>query len=240
MHVALVGPGRLGRTLASLLPDAGHTVSLCGRDTPIPHADVVWLTVPDAAIAEASARVPAGPIVIHASGATDLTPVAGHARHGSVHPLMTFPGPEHGLPDLHGVAAAIAASDPATAEVLTGLARDLGLTPVEVPGDRRLYHAAAVLAGNAATVLLAEAGRILAAAGVPEAQGRALLLPLAQRSLDAALNDPAGALTGPVARGDDAVLDAHRAALDAAGLPELAELHRVLMDHARRLHDGSA
>ena len=232
MHVVILGPGRLGRSLAILLPRAGHTATLVGRAGAIPSADVVLLTVPDAAITEAAARVPPGPIVAHCSGATDLTPVERHPLHGSLHPLMTFPGPELGLPDLRGVTAAVDGNAGARA-VLEQLARDLHLDPVRIPGDRRLYHAAAVLAGNGATVLIAEACRALVAAGVPEERAASMLLPLVQRSVANASPDPVAALTGPAARGDRRVLEAHDRALRAAGLGDVADLHSTVSAAAR-------
>lgn len=232
MHVVILGPGRLGRSLGVLLPRAGHTVSLVGRDGPIPTADVVLLTVPDAAIADVAQRVPPGPVVAHCSGATDLTPVQHHPAHGSLHPLMTFPGPELGLPDLTGVTAAVA-GNAAGLPPLEQLATDLGMDPVHVPGDRRLYHAAAVLAGNGATVLIAEACRALVAAGVPRERAAAMLLPLVRRSVENAAPDPVATLTGPAARGDRQVLEAHVRALREAGLPDVAELHATVSEAAR-------
>ena len=177
MHVVILGPGRLGRTLARLLPPAGHPVTLVGRDGSIPRADVVLLTVPDAVIADAARRVPDGPIRLHTSGATPLDPVADRPGHGSLHPLMTFPGPELAVPDLAGVPAAID-GDARGMDAARTLAVDLGLRPVAVPGDRRLYHAAAALAGNGETLLLEEARRALVAAGVHEEQDADLLIPL--------------------------------------------------------------
>lgn len=229
MQITLVGPGRLGRSLDVLWRRAGHAVSLVGRgDALPPHADVVVLTVPDRQIAPVAEAIPPGALVLHTSGATDLGPVAHHARHGSLHPLMTFPGIEHGLPDLTGVPAAIAASDPATRHTLEQLARDLGLRPVHVPGDRRLYHAAAVIAGNFATTLLAEAGHVLAHAGLDPADARAMLAPLAMRSLHNAIVDPAGALTGPIARGDRAVVEAHQQALSASSLHDARNIYDAM------------
>jgi predicted short-subunit dehydrogenase-like oxidoreductase (DUF2520 family) len=232
MHVVIIGPGRLGRSLAALLPSAGHSATLLGRVGAVPAADLVLLTVPDAAIAAASARVPAGPVVAHCSGATDLAPVRRHAAHGSLHPLMTFPGPELGVPDLRGVPAALDGNAAGLA-VLGPLAADLGLAAVRVPGDRALYHAAAVLAGNGATVLIAEACRALVAAGVPAHEAPGMLLPLVQRSVANASPDPVAALTGPAARDDRQVLEAHDRALRQAGLADVADLHRTVAEAAR-------
>jgi predicted short-subunit dehydrogenase-like oxidoreductase (DUF2520 family) len=242
MRVVLVGPGRLGRSLHTLLQRAGHDVRLLARGDVWPGGDVGWLTVPDRAIAEAAAVVPSDVPVLHASGASDLSPLAGHPERGSLHPLMTFPGPEVALPDLRGVAAAIDGT-PRAAALARALALDLGMAPFAVPGDRRLYHAAAVMAGNFATLFLAEASRILAAAGVPLADAPAILAPLALRSLhnaEAAPGGPLSALTGPIPRGDRAVLEAHRAALTDAGLGELAALHRAITDHGLALVASNA
>jgi predicted short-subunit dehydrogenase-like oxidoreductase (DUF2520 family) len=223
VQVCLIGPGRLGRSLAPLLRAAGHDVALRGRGELPGPCDVVWLTVPDRALAEVAAwlapQVGATP-VLHASGALDLTPLAALPEHGSLHPLMTFPGPEVGLPDLQGVPAALDGT-PAAHAVAAALASSLGLRPLTVRGDRRLYHAAAVLAGNLSTVLLTEAARVLVAAGVPPDEAAADLLPLALASLRNAARRPDAALTGPIARGDLPVLSAHRAALTAAGLTDL-------------------
>lgn len=227
MDIAIVGLGRLGRSLIPPLERAGHRVVQIGRDTPIPTTAVVWLTVPDLAIAQVAAQVPAAAIVLHASGATGLDVFGDRPRAGSLHPLMTFPGPELSTPDLTGVPAAIA-GDPPALEAARAIARSLGMDPFIVPGDRRLYHAAAVLAGNGATILLAEASRVLAAAGVDPDRCTALLRPLALRSLEAAGTDPARALTGPIARGEQAVIDEQVSALRAAGLDDLASLHAEL------------
>jgi predicted short-subunit dehydrogenase-like oxidoreductase (DUF2520 family) len=206
-----------------------------GRGDPVPAAALTWLTVPDREIATAADQVPPGGVVLHASGATDLAPLAGHPKAGSLHPLMTFPGPELGLPADDPPTPAAVAGHPEAAAAATALAHRLGWHPFPVPGDRRAYHAAAVVAGNQATVLLGLAAEILAAAGVPPDEAPALLAPLALQSIrNAARVGPARALTGPVARGDEAVLAAHRAAL--ADLPEeVREAYAVLTRATRRL-----
>lgn len=236
MRLVVVGPGRLGRSLHLLWTRAGHEVTLAGRGQAVPgDADAVVLTVPDRALREVSGALPAQAVVLHTSGATALDVLDTHPHRGSLHPLMTFPGPEVALPDLTGVAAAVDGSDEPTLALAHRLATDLGLRPVFVPGDRRLYHAAAVIAGNFATVLLAEAGRVLAAAGVDPREARAMLAPLAVRSLLNAVDDPARSITGPAARGDQAVLDAHRQALNDAGLADALDVYDILSERVRFL-----
>ena len=234
MNVGILGRGRLGRSLSLLLSRAGHRVDLRGRDEGVPEGDVLLLAVPDAAIGPLARTIPSGPVVLHLSGATDLAPLAHHPEHGSLHPLMTFPGPEVALPELQGVPAAVAGT-PRGLEAARDLAGSLGMRPVEVPGDRRLYHAAAVMAGNFATVLLADAAAVLARAGVPREQGLEMLLPLALRSLQGALPDPAAGLTGPHARRDHEVVAAHRDALAEAGLKDHLDLYDLMVGRTRAL-----
>lgn len=237
MHLSIIGPGRLGRSLEILASRAGHQVELLREEEP--NAPIVLLTVPDRAVPEVAARVPTGRIVLQCSGTTDWRVLRPHAPAGTWHPLMTFPGPEHGLPPLEGVPAAVA-GDPAALEAATTLAESLDMRPIEVPGDLRLYHAAAVMAGNFATVLLADASRVLAAAGLPADQAPGLLAPLALQSLrNAAARGPAQTLTGPAARGDQATLFGHRTALDEAGLAALIPLHTLLSERARVLMESN-
>lgn len=238
----IVGPGRLGRSALALLSRRGPPPPLLGRSDTLPSADLTWLTVPDREIVHAAARVPAGGIVLHASGATDLTPLQPHVRAGSLHPLMTFPGPEVGLPAGEPATPAAVAGHPDAVRAASRLARAMGWKPFPVPGDRRAYHAAAVMAGNQATVLLGLAAEVLAAAGVPASAAPALLAPLALQSIrNAAEAGPAAALTGPVARGDEAVVRQHRAALAALD-PALREAYEALTRATRRLagHKRSA
>lgn len=227
IDVVLVGPGRLGRTMALALTERGHRATLVGRGQPVPACAVTWLTVPDREIAAAAAAVPEGGILLHASGACDVEPLRPRRPVGSLHPLMTFPGPHLARPSLLALPAAIA-GDPEAIEAARRLALALGMAPFEVPGDRRLYHASAVVAGNFATVLLAVAAELMAAAGVPAADAPALLLPLARASLEnAAAVGPARALTGPFSRGEAEVIAGHRAAI-AQARPELLAVYDVL------------
>ena len=235
--VCIIGPGRLGGTLGAALAARGVAVTLVGRHEAPPPSPLTLLTVPDRAIAEAARAVPPGGVLLHCSGATDLTPLRPHHPAGSMHPLMTFPGADLAPPDLRGVPAALA-GDPEALIAAEALALKLGMTPFRVPGDRRLYHAAAVMAGNFATALLAEASAVLAAAGVPLDQAPTLLAPLALACVrNAAALGPAAALTGPVARGDQEVIRGHQEAL--ASLDGRARaVYDTLLTSARALHQS--
>jgi predicted short-subunit dehydrogenase-like oxidoreductase (DUF2520 family) len=95
-------------------------------------------------------------------------------------------------------------------------------------GARARYHAAATIAANHLVALLAQAMRVADDAGVPPAA----LLPLVRATVDNvdALG-PAGALTGPVARGDADTVARHLDALTDRD----AALYRALAREALEL-----
>ncbi len=220
MVVAVLGLGRLGHTLAILLPRAGIPVRGWRRGEPLPPADVYWICVRDTAIAEVAAAIPIGSgVVLHASGALGPGVLANHADHAVLHPLMTFPGPETGIPDLRGVGAAVAGPARSVAETL---ARALGMIPFPAPSDTRRYHAAATMASGHPAAAFLDAVLVLGDAGVPHPAER--LLPLALESLRRVAASGGSALTGPAARRDGATIAAHEAVLDG----EIRELYRLL------------
>jgi predicted short-subunit dehydrogenase-like oxidoreductase (DUF2520 family) len=140
-----------------------------------------------------------------------------------MHPLQTFTrsrGPEQ----LDGAFAAVSGETPEAIAVATELARTLGLEPFELADDRRaLYHAGAAVASNYLVTLYRIASDLLAEAGAPPAA----LVPLMQRTIANGFE-----LTGPIARGDWATVDAHLEAIRAAQ-PQVEPVYRVLAEATR-------
>ena len=231
----VVGPGRAGGSLVAALTAAGwESAGLLGRaDDPTTAAagvDLLVLATPDAAIGEVAARVDPVPttVVAHLSGATGLDVLGPHVRRASVHPLVSLPDVEVGARRLRGAWFAVA-TEPSAASLVHRLVDDLGGRSFPVAAeDRATYHAAAAVASNHLVALLGQVARLADAIGVPlEAY-----LDLAAGSLDNVRTvGPSAALTGPAARGDEATVAAHLAALPAG---ERAT-YRVLAAEARRL-----
>jgi predicted short-subunit dehydrogenase-like oxidoreductase (DUF2520 family) len=229
LRCAVIGAGRLGHALTAALTRAGREVEgplARGAD---PETDIVLLCVPDQEIqAAAAALTPAGArFVGHCSGATTLEPLAGREAF-SLHPLMTVP--EGGEAPFAGAGCAIAGSTERALAVARELAEALRMRPVQVAdADRAAYHAAASIAANFLVTLEGAAERLAATAGVP----RELLVPLARAALDNwAAKGTAGALTGPVARGDEATIARQRSAI-AERAPDLLDLFDVLVAASR-------
>ena len=231
---AIVGRGRLGRVLARALSAAGVDVAgPSGRDAPVDPADVVLLCVPDAEIARVAAGLRGGGAWVgHVSGATRLTDA--DVDFG-LHPLQTFVGSE-GPEAFRGIGCAIAGRSPAAREVARDLAIRLGAHPFPIDDDHRAaYHAAASIASNFTVTLLAAAERMAATAGLDRSEAREVLAPLVRTTVENwAAHGPERALTGPVARGDEATVARQREAI-AAQAPELLDLFDVLRAHTSAL-----
>ena len=228
---AIVGAGRLGTALAPALRASGLEIDgpLTRGLAPDPGVDAVLLCVPDAEIAEAAADLPAGVLVGHCSGANGLGVLAGREAF-SLHPLTTVT--TGGEARFAGAGAAVAGSSTRALAFALDLAARLGMRATVVDdADRAAYHAAASIASNFLVTLEGAAERIGATAGVD----RAMLVPLVQAAVAnwAALG-PAGALTGPIARGDAETVARQRAAIEERA-PDLLELFDALAAATREL-----
>jgi predicted short-subunit dehydrogenase-like oxidoreductase (DUF2520 family) len=207
-------------------------------------ADVVLVAVPDAQIARVAAslariagRACRGKVVLHTSGALDRTALAPLGRlgafTGSLHPMQTFTG--RGAPNLTGVVFAIE-GHPRARRSAAQIARELGGVPVTIEGSGKpAYHAAGALAAGHALALFEAATRILMARGFSRRRAMGALLPLTRQMLENFERHGArAAWTGPIVRGDFAVVAKHAKAL--RGFPlEFAQAYAALARLSARL-----
>lgn len=230
--------GGKDRGLAAGEPEAVDFAELCAPDRPAGTAPALLLiavpdrVVPEAAAALARRRWPAGSVALHTSGAVEVSAlaplrVAGLAI-GGLHPLRSFVDLER---DVAGLANGIVAieGDAAALELAERVVARLGARPFRLAaGMRPAWHAAASHACNHLVALLDQSLDLLAAAGLDRDTGRAALLPLQRGTLDnLAGHAPSEALTGPIVRGDVAVVRRHLAAL-AGAPPDVAAAYRAL------------
>jgi predicted short-subunit dehydrogenase-like oxidoreductase (DUF2520 family) len=229
LRLAIVGQGRLGNALAQALRAAGYDVlGPHGRGADGAGADAALLCVPDGEIAAAAAPIAPGVLIGHCSGATGLG-VFGAREAFSLHPLMTVAG---GGTSFAGAGAAVAGNSDRALELAGAIAHRLGMVSVEIDDDdRAAYHAAASIASNFLVTLEAAAERLAGEVGVK----RRLLVPLVRATVEnwAALGGER-ALTGPIARGDEATVARQREAITGRA-PELLELFDALADATRTL-----
>ncbi len=229
MTYAVFGMGRVGSAIARSLSAAGLRVvtwsSRGKRDFSVALERLgrldrlrgVFLCIPEAAL-DARGRALSMydyPYIV-VSGSVDPATLPFAAK--TFHPLMGFSGV--GPKTLAGVPVGVDAAP------LGALARKLGARPFRLPKDRTLYHAAAVLGGAGVLAAWADACALLSAAGV--ARPRAVLEPIAHAALTRQ------ALTGPVVRGDEATIAAHRRAIRRAA-PEVLRTYEALIASMRRM-----
>ncbi len=235
--VMIVGAGRMGTALAAALRAEGIDVR-----GPLTHgqadaaddgalgidADIVLLAVSDAAIADVAGRVQPGRLVGHLSGATTLAALAPHESF-SLHPLLTVTGAGDSFAGAH---AAIAGTTERALDGARELAVTFGMAPITVDdADRAAYHAAASIASNFAVTIEGFAEELAATVGLD----RRALTPLVRATIENwAQHGAEAALTGPIARGDNATVQRQRAAV-ADALPHRLPLFDALVEATREL-----
>ncbi len=260
--VSIVGLGNWGSSLAYALSAAGvrlQEIILSGarsgagrsawaRALPLTtldraqlEADVLWLCVPDAAIARVTSRMVTrvgkrgftGQIIVHSSGALSAqvlqAAVVAGASVASVHPVMSFatrvPVSLQGVP--FGVEA-----DAAGRRILNAIVRRMGGRPFAVhTGSKALYHAVGVLSSPLLVSHLAAAHEAAIRAGFTPQKARKLIEPIVRATLDNFfLRGPGKSFSGPIARGDVQTIDLHLQALKPH--PMLAGVYRSLALYA--------
>jgi predicted short-subunit dehydrogenase-like oxidoreductase (DUF2520 family) len=188
-------------------------------------ADVILLATPDDALEQVAARLArvGGKaftrwVVLHTSGALDSSILAPLARlgaaTGSLHPMQTFTG--RSVPKLNRVIFAVE-GDASARRVAQRIARQLGGVPVTIHAkSKAVYHAAGALVAGHALALIEAATRILLRSGFTRRRAMQAVLPLTRQMLDNFERlGPQAAWTGPIARGDYAIVQAHGKVLRA-------------------------
>ncbi len=144
---------------------------------------------------------------VHVSGAVPVSALdeiaATGVQVGSLHPLQTLPDAERGAARLEGSWMAVTAEEPLRS-LLHEFAVSLGCQPFDLLDDvKPLYHAGAAAAANYTLTTLDLSLALFEAAGVPFEAAHPLIEAIIANAFELG---PAGALTGPVARGDSATV----------------------------------
>jgi predicted short-subunit dehydrogenase-like oxidoreductase (DUF2520 family) len=196
--------------------------------------DLVFITTPDDVIAQVCGKLRwhNGQSVLHCSGAHSVDILESARRLGATvgcfHPLQTFASVEQAINNLPGSTFALEAEEPllSTLKELTQL---LNGNWVELrPGDKVLYHTAAVFACNYLVTLVKLAVDLWQDFGISQKEATQALLPLLRGTLNNLDHfGLPGCLTGPVARGDLGTIEKHLSALGDR-MPALLTIYREL------------
>lgn len=263
--VSFLGCGRVGRTIARVLKDAGYEIGMIVTQSDkntreavdfigagIHASDLVsaalsgtihFIATNDDAIdeivqmldTEISASLE-NHYFFHFSGSVtseSLAPLRKKgAAVGTIHPLQVFADPLKALETLPGIYYAIEGEDKAmelAVQIVDRLQGKLLLIPT---GRKVLYHAAGVFAANYLTVLVNIVVGIMEEIGESPEDAYQAFLPLMVGALQNIEEfGVAGALTGPVVRGDSRTIQRHIKALDDLK-PEWVTVYKVLGQEA--------
>jgi len=203
--------------------------------------DIVWITVPDDAIAGVARALAAsqgwkGKFAFHSSGALssdELAPLrARGARVASVHPMMTFV--RGAVPQMAGVSFAVE-GDTAAVRAAKTIVGDLGgISFVIRKQNKVLYHVFGSFASPMVIALMASLEQVARAAGIRRSDIKRVMMPLLVQTLRNHLDhDAAAAFSGPLVRGDVATVCKHLNELEK--LPEAKAVYVALTRAALRL-----
>ena len=237
LAVQFIGAGQPAADLAAMRP-----------------ADVWLISTPDAQIARTcralaeAGLLRAGDVVFHCSGALPAAELAAAAAQGariaSVHPLKSFADPAAAQATFTGTYC-VAEGDAEALDILRPAFEAIGARVSEIdPALKTIYHAASVLVCNDLTALLETGLRCYEKSGIERGTAAAMMEPLVRETLDNVFRlGTANALTGPVARGDDAVVARQLEALaawDARAAAIYRALGAVAVELAREQGQASA
>jgi predicted short-subunit dehydrogenase-like oxidoreductase (DUF2520 family) len=219
--------------------EAGRRHLRLSRTTRL-RAGLVWFCVPDREIAAAARELAdssewEGKIAFHSSGALASDELDGLRQRGaavaSVHPLMTFVS--DAIPSLRNVPFAIE-GDPKAARAARQIVKDLGGRAFSIrKADKVAYHAWGAFTSPLLIALLVAAERVAGAAGLSAKDSRQKMMPIIFRTLTnyEALG-PARSFSGPMVRGDVAIVRWHLRVLQK--VPEAREAYVALARVALR------
>jgi len=262
LTVAVLGPGRLGASLALVLGKAGYKVeeivsrdpssrrvrsltrALRAKSTSLLDAkltsDLLWFCLPDSQIAPMAARLSVrgswrGRIVFHASGALSSDELDPLRKKGASVAAV------HPLmtfigdapPSLHGVPFGIE-GDTRAVRTASAIIRRLGGEMFRISrAQKGAYHAFGGFTSPLLVALLVSAEQVAQGAGMNPSSARRRMLPILRQTLENyAKSGPAVAFTGPIVRGDTLVVRKHLAALKST--PEARRVYVALARAALR------
>lgn len=238
LELGVLGAGAVAGILAQRLQAAGVRVRLWARDSEaarlaVPESaqvapdlealagvDLVLLCVADRALGEVAQRLategpaPApGAVALHTSGYHGpgvLAPLtAAGWSVGALHPLVSFPRGTRGQERLDGAWYSLEGTPQARSAGADLIQRLGGRVLPLVEGRRAAYHAAATLAANGLVSVVDLALEALAGAA-PRDEARSALAHLLRTVLqELEERDTGVALSGPIPRGDTAVVAGH-------------------------------
>jgi len=192
----------------------------------LPAADVTLITTPDALITEisinlvSSSNLKYASTIIHCSGALSSDALIAVKKKNcyiaSVHPMRSFADPKTCIDQYAGTYCALE-GDAEIIHLATKLFQDIGSITYEICKTKKVsYHTAGVFASNYLVTLAQQALNCLENAGVEKTMAMNVITSIMKGTvlnLESTLS-PQASLTGPIKRGDLAIIEKHLNHLD--------------------------
>lgn len=238
MRLSLIGSGKLGQQLYRVFSECAEielvqwmnrsaTESSTAEGIPIVkqveellEVDCFLLAVNDEVIGMLAAKLPTNSLVIHTSGATEISVFSDHNRRGIFYPIQSF-SYERSVA-FSELPVGIEASNSKDLKFLEKLALVIQAKPVHLDStQRKALHLSAVLVNNFSNHLFTKAAKICEENKIPFE----LLKPLIKETVDK-LDDlsPKRAQTGPALREDRKTISAHLSMIEKSELKKLYTL----------------
>jgi predicted short-subunit dehydrogenase-like oxidoreductase (DUF2520 family) len=235
---------KIGQILNRSLESSTSATDFIGAGAPIGKisdmhaADVYLIATPDNEIINACKSLlsadllKAGDVVFHCSGALG-SGVLDEARHSGVHicsahPVKSFANPVLAVESFEGTYCGVEGDDEALA-IIEEAMQKIGGIVFQVQAESKIhYHAASVMVCNYLTALIEVGIQTYQRAGIDRETAMQVMQPMVRGTLNNVFTQgTVDALSGPVARGDDVVLQNQLAAL-TEWKPEYAEIYTRL------------
>jgi D-beta-D-heptose 7-phosphate kinase/D-beta-D-heptose 1-phosphate adenosyltransferase len=252
---AVVGHGRVGGAILSLLSEAGFrpawVVEVNKSEANVPvyeklpadpqGVDIVFITVPDDHISKITEEMAAtwknsirNITVFHMSGmhtSSVLKPLSDlGAETACIHPLQSIMHPDSARKALKGSLFTVEGS-PKAIKMAKKVADALGGSITKLAAeDKVIYHSAAVIASNYLTSVVSLAEELMGDIGLK----REHILPLITGTISNIEVHGKAALTGPIRRGDWATIESHIRMLSEK-YPDILGLYLALGRYTSRV-----
>lgn len=266
MKVGFIGAGKVGCSLydyfihnnipvtgcyirtqakVSETEDQTQKIFVTSIDKILTMSDVLFLTVPDDAIASVWAQLKTYPIqgkfICHCSGSLGSAVLSGIEETGaygySIHPMFPFKSKTTAYEDLSQALFSVEGNEEHMNEIMDLLS----VCPNKIvrlkSEDKPKYHAAAVFASNLAVGLINQAKELLNECGFDDEAALKALKPLAVTNMNNIFEvGTCDALTGPVERHDIETVRKHLNALDEHQKETYSTLTKEIIKLAKMRH----
>jgi len=244
LNIAIVGTGNLATHLAKALAQTEHhLLQVLSREKeravelakPLsaeginsisklrPELDIVILALTDSALnSKYIAQFPKDLIICHTSGSVSMRVLKSHKNHGIFYPLQTFS--KQKKLDFSTVPICLEANSNDVFTKLELLAKDLSDKVYKVNSEqRKALHLAAVFACNFTNLMYDISENLCQDSGLDFD----ILRPLIQETAEKIqFHKPSDVQTGPAARNDKKIIEAHLQLLDQH--PDFQNIYKIL------------